>query len=260
MSNVTRFPGPEIATADDAADDGAFSRDQVETLAIALAGLKDELSDTLGDRIAAAAAIAKIELEARLAGAADVAKDDLRAALTQQFAKLKDGVNSELSFAIERRIADAVRAFREETDLNLGAVRSELMARIDDKNFGLMLSDVDPRLLERSLRELKGKLEERLKEIGTSVGTLSKRLDERVDRDVSDLRRHVEALQGRIGSSARLAAQRAEGAVTKDWKIDLENYSLSPVTANGSIGPPISLRPMFQKFFEEIGGDAHGRT
>src|SRR5271166_3856791 len=221
MGDITRFPGPVIGAAYDADDDGAFTSDQVETLAVALAGLKGELSDAIGDRIAAAHSIAKIELGARLAGvedtvraefnaalaekfvkfesalkdellhtidnrikaaqaiahvaldarltgaedtiraelharlasAEDTARTELHGALEKKFAGLRDAITGELNLAVEKRIAAAVRAFREETDLNLGAVRSELLARIDDKNFGLMLSDVDPRMLERSLRE-----------------------------------------------------------------------------------------------------------
>ena len=249
MNTIARFP---TILPDDVDDDGAFSHDQIETLAIALAGLKDELSDTISERIAAAATIAKVTLEARLAGAENTARTDLHDILEEKFAKLRTALSADLDAAVNRQIGAMVKAFREETDLNLGAIRSELLGRIDDKNFGLALSDVDPRMLERSLRELKSKLEERLKTIGSSVGTMSKRLDQRVTDEVGELSRAVDLTQSRLNSGERLAQQRVKSAAIKNWKLDLENYTATPALADGSTGPTLDLRPMFQKFFDEM--------
>jgi hypothetical protein len=133
MSNITRFPAPLTGVTEDQDDDGAFSHDQIETLGHALAGLKDELSNTIGDRIAATASIAKVELEARLAGAADVARTELLDLLTEKFAKLRNGLRDELDRVVNKQITATVKAFREEVDINLGAIRSEMLGRIDDK-------------------------------------------------------------------------------------------------------------------------------
>ncbi len=315
MSNITQFPGSAPDVLDDVDDEGAFSLDQIETLAHALAGLKHELSDAVGERIAASASIAKVELEARLAGAEDTAKTELHTALEQKFASLKDAIDHELGPTLaglkdelrdafderlkaaasiakveleerlhgasdtvrteladvfterftklksalqdeirttfEQRIAAVVRTFREENETSLGAVRSELLARIDEKNFGLMLSDVDPRMLARSLVELKDQSEERHRALGTKVVEAAKLQAATTAKEIGDLRQLVSALQSRLNSGETLAMRRAEGVHVKRWNVDANSFTATPVLADSSTGAALDLTPLFQRFFDD---------
>jgi hypothetical protein len=122
----------------------------------------------------------------------------------------------------------------------------------------MALSDVDPRMLERSLRELKARLNERLDKIGTDVVATSKRSDARVNAEIDALGKQLEALQQRINSGETLAARRVENARPKAWKVDVEDYTLTPVLRDGSLGPPIDLKPMFEHFYNDIEGGKRG--
>jgi hypothetical protein len=43
----------------------------------------------------------------------------------------------------------------------------------------------------------------------------------------------------------------AKGATIRDWKIDRERYLATPVMSDGSDGPPLELRGLFEQFFLE---------
>jgi hypothetical protein len=40
----------------------------------------------------------------------------------------------------------------------------------------------------------------------------------------------------------------------KAWKIDREHFSAVPIMSDGSFGPALELRPLFQQFLDEVGG------
>jgi hypothetical protein len=44
----------------------------------------------------------------------------------------------------------------------------------------------------------------------------------------------------------------ASGATIVGWKIDRARYVATPVTADGSDGPPLELRGLFEQFFSEV--------
>jgi hypothetical protein len=44
----------------------------------------------------------------------------------------------------------------------------------------------------------------------------------------------------------------ASGATIVGWKIDRERYVATPVMADGSEGPPLELRGLFEQFFSEV--------
>ena len=49
--------------------------------------------------------------------------------------------------------------------------------------------------------------------------------------------------QGNLGLS---------GATIRDWKIDRARYVATPVMSDGSDGPPLELRGLFEQFFSEV--------
>ena len=44
----------------------------------------------------------------------------------------------------------------------------------------------------------------------------------------------------------------ASGATIRDWKIDCTRYVATPVMSDGSDGPPLELRGLFEQFFSEV--------
>jgi hypothetical protein len=42
------------------------------------------------------------------------------------------------------------------------------------------------------------------------------------------------------------------GATIRDWKIDRARYFATPLMADGSEGPPLELRGLFEQFFSEV--------
>jgi hypothetical protein len=43
------------------------------------------------------------------------------------------------------------------------------------------------------------------------------------------------------------------GATIRDWKIDRARYVATPVMSDGSEGPPLELRGLFEQFLTEAG-------
>ena len=84
-------------------------------------------------------------------------------------------------------------------ELNVAAVRSEILAKIDRATYGLMLTDIDPRSLERAIGELKVETAERLQAAAARIDGLASGLADRAELD--QLRRDIKLLQ----SSERLA-------------------------------------------------------
>ena len=136
-------------------------------------------------------------------------------------------------------------------ELIVAAVRSEVLAKIDRATYGLMLTDIDPRALERAIGELKVETAERLQAAAARIDGLASGLEARAgSAELGRLRRDVELLQSRLSTSERLARRRIDELV-KDAKIDAANYRATLVLANGSDGPTLDLRPLFQRFFDE---------
>jgi hypothetical protein len=44
----------------------------------------------------------------------------------------------------------------------------------------------------------------------------------------------------------------ASGATICDWKIDRARYVAVPIMSDGSEGPPLELRGLFEQFFSEV--------
>jgi hypothetical protein len=44
----------------------------------------------------------------------------------------------------------------------------------------------------------------------------------------------------------------ASGATIRDWKIDRDRYVATPIMSDGSEGPPLELRGLFEQFFSEV--------
>jgi len=44
----------------------------------------------------------------------------------------------------------------------------------------------------------------------------------------------------------------ASGVTIRDWKIDRERYVATPIMSDGSDGPPLELRGLFEQFFSEV--------
>ena len=44
----------------------------------------------------------------------------------------------------------------------------------------------------------------------------------------------------------------ASGATIVGWKIDRERYVATPIMSDGSEGPPLELRELFEQFLDEV--------
>jgi hypothetical protein len=44
----------------------------------------------------------------------------------------------------------------------------------------------------------------------------------------------------------------ASGVTIRDWKIDRARYVATPIMSDGSDGPPLELRGLFEQFFSEV--------
>jgi hypothetical protein len=48
-----------------------------------------------------------------------------------------------------------------------------------------------------------------------------------------------------------LRGERGEAPMIRDWAIDRASYVATPIMADGSRGPPLELRALFEQFFLE---------
>jgi hypothetical protein len=59
-------------------------------------------------------------------------------------------------------------------------------------------------------------------------------------------------LQGERGLPGPKGDAGASGATIRDWKIERERYVATPVMLDGSDGPPLELRGLFEQFLSEV--------
>jgi hypothetical protein len=60
----------------------------------------------------------------------------------------------------------------------------------------------------------------------------------------------VRGLQGEKGEKG----ERAPTPVISSWHTDVKRYITSPLMSDGSVGAPLELRPLFQKFLDDVSG------
>jgi hypothetical protein len=65
-------------------------------------------------------------------------------------------------------------------------------------------------------------------------------------------KRGVAGEKGERGSPGPKGDAGASGATICDWKIDRARYVATPVMSDGSEGPPLELRGLFEQFFSEV--------
>jgi hypothetical protein len=61
-------------------------------------------------------------------------------------------------------------------------------------------------------------------------------------------------LKGERGLPGPKGDAGASGATIRDWKIQRERYVATPVMSDGSDGPPLELRGLFEQFLSEVQG------
>jgi hypothetical protein len=59
-------------------------------------------------------------------------------------------------------------------------------------------------------------------------------------------------LKGERGLPGPKGEAGASGATIRDWKIDRARYVATPIMSDGSEGPPLELRGLFEQFFSEV--------
>lgn len=69
---------------------------------------------------------------------------------------------------------------------------------------------------------------------------------------VSQGKRGVAGEKGDRGSAGPKGDAGARGATIRDWKIDRTRYVATPIMSDGSDGPPLELRELFEQFFSEV--------
>jgi hypothetical protein len=57
--------------------------------------------------------------------------------------------------------------------------------------------------------------------------------------------------KGKRGPSGPQGNPGLSGATIRDWKIDRARYVAVPIMSDGSDGPPLELRGLFEQFFLE---------
>jgi hypothetical protein len=65
-------------------------------------------------------------------------------------------------------------------------------------------------------------------------------------------KRGVAGEKGERGPPGPRGDAGASGATIVGWKIDRARYVAMPVMADGSEGPPLELRGLFEQFFSEV--------
>ena len=65
-------------------------------------------------------------------------------------------------------------------------------------------------------------------------------------------KRGVAGEKGERGSPGPKGDVGASGATIRDWKIDRARYLATPVMSDGSDGPQLELRGLFEQFFSEV--------
>jgi len=68
---------------------------------------------------------------------------------------------------------------------------------------------------------------------------------------VSQGKRGIAGEKGERGSPGPKGDAGASGATIRDWKIDRARYLATPIMSDGSDGPPLELRGLFEQFFLE---------
>jgi hypothetical protein len=69
---------------------------------------------------------------------------------------------------------------------------------------------------------------------------------------VSQGKRGVAGEKGERGSPGPKGDAGASSATIRDWRIDRARYLATPVMSDGSDGPPLELRGLFEQFFSEV--------
>jgi hypothetical protein len=65
-------------------------------------------------------------------------------------------------------------------------------------------------------------------------------------------KRGVAGEKGERGSPGPKGDAGARGTTIRDWKIDRARYAATPIMSDGSEGPPLELRGLFEQFFSEV--------
>jgi hypothetical protein len=256
MANIYPFHPP--GEPDPAETDSGFSADQVETLGVAFAGLRDDLTETSGAQIAAALVQAKAELVAdfdeKLTTALIRATTKFSGETEARIEATRSEATDSLRVEFRQRLERSVKAFRDEIELTVAAVRSELLAKLDQSTYGLMLTDIDPLALEHAIKLLGTEVNARLQAGTARVEEIAADLGRHVDRnELAELQRRIDLLQSRIASGQRLTKRRADGQAPKGWRIDAETYCATLILVDGTALPPLDLKPLFQRFADETG-------
>jgi hypothetical protein len=77
----------------------------------------------------------------------------------------------------EKQLRDAIKALREEQQIEIGLVREELMGRMDAKLFGSTLIDDAGEIAKKAVAEFRREIESRTTGLGAVLTALGERLD-----------------------------------------------------------------------------------
>jgi hypothetical protein len=59
---------------------------------------------------------------------------------------------------------------------------------------------------------------------------------------------------GPIGRTGEKGDKGDSGPVILDWEIDRASYQAVPIMSDGTLGPPLALRALFEQFHQESRG------
>jgi hypothetical protein len=93
----------------------------------------------------------------------------------------------------EKQLRDAIKALREEKEIEVGLVREELMGRMDAKLFGSTLIDDAGEIAKKAVQELRRDLDKRVESLSTGLDDIRARLD-RTEREAQ--RRELDTWRG----------------------------------------------------------------
>jgi uncharacterized coiled-coil protein SlyX len=142
------------------------------------------------------------------------------------------------------RLKTAIEALREESEISIACMRDELLSKVDQKLYGRGLIDFDAAEVERAVREMRRKLDEKLAEFGKRLDTLSAQLTtferETLKTALTTRRSFVAQVTRQRGTISALETQLA----TMTTRVDRLTQAVHEIYEGLGEQPPSALSPL----------------
>jgi hypothetical protein len=78
-----------------------------------------------------------------------------------------------------------------------------------------------------------------------ALALIEERIDARIAAELVPARKKIAKLERAAAGNSIVA-----------WKLDRAYYRITPFLSNGQMGPPCDVRPLFEQFYSEVGGES----